>query len=56
MTAFGLAYAVVHDGFVHGRLPVGVLGRVPYFRRLREAHLAHHRSNGGPYGLFWFTS
>ncbi|MEQ1564303.1 MAG: beta-carotene hydroxylase [Myxococcota bacterium] len=54
MTAFGAAYVVVHDGFVHGRLPVGWLERFGYFRQLRAAHLAHHRANGGPFGLFWF--
>lgn len=53
MSAFGLAYVVVHDGFAHGRLPVSFLGRIPWLRRVREAHLVHHRGGErGPYGLF----
>lgn len=53
MTLFGLAYVLVHDGLVHGRLPVGWLASRPAFDRIRRAHLAHHRrEHGGPYGLF----
>lgn len=53
MTTFGLAYFVVHDGFIHGRLPVSFLQRYAYFRRLRNAHKVHHRrEHSGPYGLF----
>lgn len=52
MTAFGFAYMVVHDGLVHGRLPVRFLMRWRYFRRIRAAHEVHHRHGGVPYGLF----
>jgi beta-carotene 3-hydroxylase len=52
MSLFGLSYAVVHDGLVHGRLPVAALARLRYFARVRDAHRAHHRGRGGPYGLF----
>ncbi len=53
MTAFGFAYFVVHDGFVHGRLPVQFLSKYGYFRRLKTCHEAHHRRDArGPYGLF----
>ena len=52
MSAFGVAYLVVHDGLVHGRLPVAALGRLRYFARVRDAHLVHHAHAGGPYGLF----
>lgn len=52
MTAFGCAYAVVHDGFVHGRLPVGVLRRSAFLRRVAAAHRVHHKLGGPPYGLF----
>lgn len=52
MTAFGLAYVVVHDGLVHGRLPVAFLARVPYLRRVRDAHAVHHARGRAPYGLF----
>ena len=52
MTAFGLAYVVVHDGLVHGRLKVAALAQVPSLARIRAAHLVHHRRAGAPYGLF----
>ncbi|CAN90740.1 Beta-carotene hydroxylase [Sorangium cellulosum So ce56] len=52
MTAFGLAYVLVHDGLVHGRLPVSGLARVPYLARVRDAHRVHHGTGGPPYGLF----
>lgn len=52
MTAFGIAYVVVHDGFVHGRLPVEWLARFRFFRRIRAAHRVHHRRGAAPYGLF----
>jgi len=53
MTMFGLAYLIVHDGLVHGRLPVQGLGKIPYFTRVRDAHLQHHAKGArGPYGLF----
>lgn len=59
MTAFGVAYVIVHDGLVHARLPVGFLLRVPLVRGpLREvvrAHRQHHAAapGGPPYGLFF---
>ncbi|WP_437906925.1 beta-carotene hydroxylase [Sorangium sp. So ce327] len=52
MTAFGLAYVLVHDGLVHGRLPVSGLARIPYLARVRDAHRVHHGTGGPPYGLF----
>lgn len=53
MSAFGVAYVVVHDGLVHGRLPVEFLARMAWLSRVREAHLEHHRAGAaGPYGLF----
>lgn len=52
MTMFGLAYVIVHDGFVHGRLPVRFLARVPWIRRLRDAHAVHHARGAAPYGFF----
>lgn len=52
MTLFGVAYVIVHDGFVHGRLPVSWLARFRFFRRVRGAHRVHHRTGGAPYGLF----
>lgn len=53
MTAFGLAYFTVHDGFIHGRLPVAWLDRSAFLRRVRNAHRVHHqRDHEGPFGLF----
>lgn len=53
MTVFGIAYLTVHDGFVHKRLPVQFLERFSYFRRVREAHKAHHRRpHAPPFGFF----
>jgi len=55
MTIFGLAYVLVHDGFVHGRLPVRFLARVAWLRRVRDAHAAHHARGAAPYGFFLGT-
>ena len=52
MTVFGMAYFVVHDGLIHGRLPVGFLSRIDWLRRIRNAHQVHHRLDAAPYGLF----
>lgn len=52
MTLFGVAYVIVHDGLVHGRLPVAFLARVGALRRIRDAHAVHHARGNAPYGLF----
>lgn len=54
-STFGLAYLVVHDGLVHGRLPVRGLRRIPYLDRVVRAHRVHHSGRDGrpPYGLFF---
>lgn len=53
MTLFGVAYFVVHDGLAHGRLPVQLLGKIPFFARVRDAHRVHHgRGSAVPYGFF----
>lgn len=52
MTAFGLAYVTVHDGLVHGRLPVRFLARVRWLKRVRDAHAVHHARGAEPYGFF----
>lgn len=59
ITAYGLAYAVVHDGLVHGRLPgLRWTGRQGgYLGRLVEAHRLHHavreRDDGVSFGFLW---
>ncbi len=53
MTLFGLSYMLVHDGLVHGRIPVGPLAKSAFLQRVKEAHLRHHHNGGrAPYGLF----
>jgi beta-carotene 3-hydroxylase len=52
MTVYGLLYVVLHDGLVHGRLPIGPLGRLPPLAAMKAAHAEHHRTNQAPYGFF----
>lgn len=42
MAAYGLLYAIVHDGLVHRRFPVPFGARGGYLRRLVQAHRLHH--------------
>lgn len=49
VTAYGAAYAFVHDVYIHERL--GRLPRVGVLERLRAAHAVHHRFGGEPYGM-----
>ena len=53
IAVFGIAYLLVHDGYIHERLPMSFLGRFSLFRKLKAAHILHHRKNHAPYGLFW---
>jgi beta-carotene 3-hydroxylase len=49
VTAYGAAYAFVHDVYIHGRF-----ARIPTVRpleRFRAAHALHHRFGGEPYGM-----
>ncbi len=49
VTLYGVAYALVHDGYIHRRLPAP--GRNRLLDRLAEAHELHHRFGGEPYGM-----
>ena len=49
VTAYGVAYAGVHDVYVHHRLPVRWSSRT--LDRLADAHELHHRFGGEPYGM-----
>ena len=49
VTAYGAAYAFVHDVYIHGRL--GRLPAWPPLERLKAAHSIHHRFGGEPYGM-----
>ncbi len=49
VTAYGAAYAFVHDVYIHGRFAhLGVIGPL---ERLRDAHAVHHRYGEEPYGM-----
>jgi beta-carotene 3-hydroxylase len=49
VTLYGLAYAYVHDVYIHGRL--GPRAPRPRLDRLAVAHSLHHRFGGEPYGM-----
>jgi beta-carotene 3-hydroxylase len=51
VTLYGLAYALVHDVYIHGRIRVFGDRRVRTLDRLAEAHRIHHLYNGAPYGM-----
>lgn len=50
VTAYGAAYLVVHELFIHRRLPVPAPSN-RYLSWLRDAHADHHRRSGEPYGM-----
>ena len=49
VTAYGAAYAFVHDVYVHRRVPVRFESEA--LDRLAAAHELHHRFGGEPYGM-----
>lgn len=51
VTLYGAAYALVHDVYIHHRLPLFGGRRLPVFERLAVAHRRHHDRNGAPYGM-----
>lgn len=51
VTAYGAAYAFVHDVYIHRRVPLFGDRTVPVLERLAEAHREHHRGNAAPYGM-----
>ena len=53
VSMFGVGYILVHDGLHHKRFPVSRLGRIPWLRRVADAHAKHHTSSRGPpFGFF----
>ena len=50
VTLYGLAYALVHDVYIHGRLGWFEGRRIDAFDRLAEAHRIHHLYNAAPFG------
>jgi beta-carotene 3-hydroxylase len=51
ITAYGLAYALVHDAYIHRRIPLFGERRIAGLERLAAAHRVHHDRNGAPYGM-----
>ena len=50
VTAYGAAYAYVHDVHIHGRVPALDVDSA-LLDRLATAHHQHHRGGGEPYGM-----
>ncbi len=50
ITAYGAAYELVHEAYIHRRVPLR-LPRVRYLEWTRDAHELHHRYGGEPYGM-----
>lgn len=50
-TAYGAAYALVHDVYIHGRLGWFASRRIAVLDRLAEAHRIHHLYSGAPFGM-----
>ena len=51
VTAYGMAYALVHDVYIHGRLGWFANRRIASFDRLADAHRIHHLYNAAPFGM-----
>ena len=51
VTLYGIAYALVHDGYIHRRIDPFGTRRVAALDRLAEAHRIHHLYNAAPYGM-----
>lgn len=51
VTLYGVAYALVHDVYVHGRLRLFAGHRVGLLDWLAAAHRLHHVHGGAPYGM-----
>ena len=51
VTAYGAAYALVHDVYIHGRLGWFSGRKIEALERLADAHRIHHLYNAAPYGM-----
>jgi beta-carotene 3-hydroxylase len=51
VTAYGVAYLVVHDLCIHGRFVGRPIGAGRYVRWVRSAHRVHHLYGVAPYGF-----
>ena len=54
---YGLAYAIVHEVFIHQRLPFLRVTKHTYWEAVRLAHKMHHRhlgkEEGENFGMLW---
>jgi beta-carotene 3-hydroxylase len=53
VTAYGAAYATVHDVYIHGRLRLFGGRKFKVLEYLADCHRIHHLYNGAPYGMLW---
>lgn len=57
IAVYGLAYALVHEVFIHQRLPYFRSTQSVYWEAVRLAHKMHHRhlgkEDGENFGLLW---
>ena|SRR5690242_18832094 len=53
VTAYGVAYLVVHDVCIHGRMLGRPLGRRGYLGYVRRAHHVHHATGAEPFGFLF---
>ena len=51
VTAYGAAYALVHDAYIHRRIGWFGRRRSGTLERLADAHRIHHLYGGAPYGM-----
>ena len=51
VTAYGAAYAAVHDVYIHRRPRWFGARRIGWLDHLAAAHELHHRFGGAPYGM-----
>ncbi len=51
ITAYGFAYFIVHDVYIHRRLRLFGNKKVALLERLAVAHRRHHQFNSEPYGM-----
>jgi beta-carotene 3-hydroxylase len=51
VTVYGVAYALVHDVYIHNRLALLGDTRLDMLDRLAEAHHLHHLYGEAPYGM-----
>ncbi len=50
-TAYGAAYFVLHDIYIHRRVPL-LPQRIEIFEPFKQAHLEHHRTGTDHWGIF----